>query len=144
MPRDLKKPSLVDQESEGEPATTLGSDHAVCEVLLEFFAKTQCFLAYRIISVAKINRVSVSVRSFSYSACFTFKKTPLIARSRSYSPHSIRSINILRGCDPVLSSRAVSSDSSARSSRSASAMAPLPRGNQAKPAARVERGQIFC
>jgi hypothetical protein len=34
--------------------------------------------------------------------CFTFKKTPLIARSRSYSDHSIRSINILRGSDPVL------------------------------------------
>src|SRR5262245_917719 len=34
-------------------------------------------------------------------------------------------------------SRAVSSDASARASRSASAMEPLPRGNQAMPAART-------
>ena len=39
MPSDLKKPSLVDQESEGEPATILGADHVMCEVLLEFFAQ---------------------------------------------------------------------------------------------------------
>ena len=35
-------------------------------------------------------------------ACFTFRKTPLIGRSHPYSVHSIRSINILRGSDPVL------------------------------------------
>jgi hypothetical protein len=43
MPSDLKKPSLVDQESEGEPATILGADHVMCEVLLEFFTQETPF-----------------------------------------------------------------------------------------------------